>query len=161
MSEPVFRGDDEDKITHSQCGKRESFMPEYAGNLFYWYCPVCKEYFVPARQSPFAPVQCLDSDSATMADVMRGMLEPMDLKPSPVGTGPVEAFYVIRKDSVERVWLLVNTPAGAHHFDTREAALAAARAAADNPTYPEVRVLRCAQEVLSIMKGASAAPSKT
>ena len=153
--EPIFNGDPEDKITHRACGKQEAFMPQVAGNLFYWYCAVCKEWFVPARTSTLAnPVQCREADGKTMADVMRAALEPLARYLTPIGVEPSEAFYVIRKDSAENLWRLVNTPAGARHFDTKDSALAAARAAADSRDCPEVLVLRCAQEVIfKIMKG--------
>jgi hypothetical protein len=155
MSEPVFRGTEDEKITHSPCGKRESFMPEYAGN-FSWYCPICKEWFAPARSSAFTPVQCRDTSPETLVDVMRAMRDftALELRPSPIGVLPTEAFYVIWMDKSEHVWKLTRTPAGAGHFGSREATVPAARAAADNPRCAEVRVLRCAQDVLEILKGA-------
>jgi hypothetical protein len=157
MSKPVFRGAEDDKIMHSPCGKRESFMPESAGNLS-WYCPVCKEWFAPARSCAFTSVQCRDASPETLVDVMRAMYDftSLELCPRPIGVLPREAFYVIWLDKVEYVWGLMKTPAGASHFDTREATIPAARAAADNPRCAEVRVLRCAQEVLEILKGAGA-----
>lgn len=157
QDEPVFDGDPEDKITHGACGKRESFMPQLAGNMFYWYCAVCKDWFVPARTSALPPpVQCREADSETMVSVLRAVAQPFEsqLRPAPIGVEPSEAFYVIRKDPVENLWRLVKTQAGRTYFDAKEAALAAARAAADSPSCTEVRVLRCAQEVLEIMKGA-------
>ena len=151
-SEPIFDGDPEDKVTHRACGKREAFMPQWLGNLFYWYCPACQEWFVPARSSVMPPpVQCKEATGSEISDIMRVMVEPMVFKPQPCGVDALEAFYVIRKDDEEGVWRLVKTPAGVSYFETDQAAREAARAAADRAHRGEVRVLRCAQEVVEVI----------
>jgi len=147
MSEPIYRG--EGKITHAACGREEAWMPESAGNLFYWWCPLCKDWFVPARTSTFSPETVLKYDEVDAGDFQRFLREGCY---RPMGIAPHEAFYVVWLDRLENLWRAFPAPDGAPAFRDEKRARQAARAASDSPKAKEVRVLRCAQEVVEILK---------
>jgi hypothetical protein len=75
-----------------------------------------------------------------------------ELHYSPMGVQPHEAFYVVWLDREENLWRMFRPSDGARAFTDTERARAAARAASDNPKAKEVRVLRCAQEVVEILR---------